>query len=169
MALFTSTNFQSLEQLLIDQLQDLYDAEQRITKALPQMADAADNPRLKAGFTEHLRQTEQQIARLEQVFKMLGQPTKGKTCHAMKGLVEEGQEVISATGDPAVKDAALIAAAQRVEHYEIAGYGTVRTFAQHLGRADIANILEQTLAEEKATDQKLTALAEEKINVQASH
>jgi ferritin-like metal-binding protein YciE len=168
MGLFSSTKFNSFEDLLVEQLQDLYDAEQRLTKALPKMADAARNPALKAAFQEHLRQTEGQVARLEQVFKMLGKAPQSKACEAMKGLIEEGQEVINAGGDPAVKDAGLIAAAQRVEHYEIAGYGTVRTFAQRLGRQDAARLLQQTLDEEAATDKKLTALAEQFINPKAA-
>jgi ferritin-like metal-binding protein YciE len=146
----------------------LYDAEQRLTKALPKMADAAHSPALKAAFQEHFRQTEGQVSRLEQVFRSLGKSARSKTCEAMKGLIEGGEEAISAKGDPDVKDAALIAAAQRVEHYEIAGYGTVRTFAQRLGRLDAAGLLQQTLDEEAATDKKLTALAEQSINPRAA-
>src|SRR5262249_43833897 len=149
------------------QLQDLYDAEKRLVKALPQMADAARSSALKAAFQEHFRQTEGHVSRLEQVFRMLGKSAQTKTCEAMKGLVEEGSEVISAKGDADVKDAALIAAAQRVEHYEIAGYGTARTFAQRLGRHDAAQLLQQTLDEEAATDKKLTALAEQSVNPKA--
>ena len=168
MGLFSSMRLDSMETLFLDQLQDLYDAEQRLTKALPQMADAAHSPSLKTAFQEHFRQTQGHVSRLEQVFKILGQTPKSKTCEAMKGLIEEGSEVISASGDPNVKDAALIAAAQRVEHYEIAGYGTVRTFAQRLGRQDAAQVLQQTLDEEGATDKKLTALAEQSINPKAA-
>src|SRR6185437_11125844 len=134
MGLFTSsTALNTFDDLFVEQLQDLYDAEQRLTKALPKMAAAAHSPALKSAFEEHLRQTQNHVTRLEQVFKSIGKSAQSKTCQAMKGLVEEGSEVIGANGDPNVKDAALIAAAQRVEHYEIAGYGTVRTFAQHLG------------------------------------
>jgi ferritin-like metal-binding protein YciE len=168
MGLFSSTSLNSFDDLFVEQLEDLYDAEQRLTKALPQMAAAAHNPSLKAAFQEHYRQTEGHVTRLQQVFQMLGKRAKSKTCEAMKGLVEEGQEAISASGNPDVKDAALIAAAQRVEHYEIAGYGTVRTFAQRLGRQDAARLLQQTLDEEGATDKKLTILAEQAINPKAA-
>jgi ferritin-like metal-binding protein YciE len=168
MGLFSGTSLKSFDDLLVEQLQDLYDAEQRLVKALPKMADAAHSSSLKAAFQDHLRQTEGQVRRLEEVFRMLGKSASSKTCEAMKGLIEEGQGAISATGDPDVKDAALIAAAQRVEHYEIAGYGTVRTFAQRLGRPDAARLLQQTLDEEAATDKKLTALAEQSINPKAA-
>jgi ferritin-like metal-binding protein YciE len=154
--------------LFVEQLQDLYDAEQRLTKALPKMAAAAHNPALKSAFQEHLRQTENQVRRLEQVFQSLGKSAQTKTCEAMKGLVEEGSEVISGEGDPDVKDAALIAAAQRVEHYEMAGYGTVRTFAQRLGKSEAARLLQETLNEETETDKKLTTLAEKAINPKAA-
>jgi ferritin-like metal-binding protein YciE len=168
MGLFSGMTLNSFDELFVEQLQDLYDAEQRLTKALPKMAEAAHSPSLKAAFQEHFRQTEGHVSRLEQVFRMLGKTAEGKTCEAMKGLVEEGQDAISSTGDPNVKDAALIAAAQRVEHYEIAGYGTVRTFAQRLGRQDAARLLQQTLDEEAATDKKLTTLAEQSINPKAA-
>ncbi len=168
MGLFTSASLDTFDHLLVEQLQDLYDAEQRLTKALPQMADAAHSASLKSAFQEHQRQTETHVKRLEEAFRMLGQSAKGKTCDAMKGLISEGSDVISGTGDPDVKDAALIAAAQRVEHYEIAGYGCVRTFAQRLGRSDVARILQQTLDEEAATDKKLTSIAEQMINPKAA-
>lgn len=168
MGLFSSMNFDSFETLFLDQLQDLYDAEQRLVKALPQMAQAAHEPSLKSAFQDHLRQTENHVKRLERVFQIMGKSAEGKTCQAMKGLVEEGQEVVSASGDSDVKDAALIAAAQRVEHYEIAAYGTARTFARHLGKNDAAQLLQQTLDEEGATDKKLTQLAERTINAQAA-
>jgi ferritin-like metal-binding protein YciE len=160
--------FNSFDDLFVEQLQDLYDAEQRLTKALPKMAQAAHNASLKSAFQEHLRQTENHVRRLDQVFRQLGKTAQAKTCEAMKGLISEGEEAISAGGDPDVKDAALIAAAQRVEHYEIAGYGTVRTFAQRLGRQDAARLLQETLDEEAATDKKLTALAERSINPKAA-
>jgi len=168
MGLFTGITLNSFDDLIIEQLQDLYDAEKRLTTALPKMAEAAHSSSLKSAFQAHLRETEGQVTRLEQVFKMLGTSAKTKTCEAMKGLIAEGQEAISASGDPDVKDAALIAAAQRVEHYEIAGYGTVRTFAQRLGRSDVAQLLQQTLDEEAATDKKLTALAEASVNPKAA-
>jgi ferritin-like metal-binding protein YciE len=167
MGLFSSENLDSFETLFCEQLADLYDAEQRLVKALPQMADAAHSNNLRIAFQQHLRETQEHVKRLEQVFKLMGKSPKSKTCQAMKGLVEEGSEAISATGDPAVKDAALIAAAQRVEHYEIAGYGTVRTFAQRLGMQDAVRLLQQTLDEEAACDKKLTQLAESSINVKA--
>ena len=169
MGLFSSSMaLNSFDDLFVEQLQDLYDAEQRLVKALPKMADASHSASLKSAFQEHYRQTQGHVSRLEQVFKMLGKSAQSKTCEAMKGLVAEGEEVLSAKGDPDVKDAALIAAAQRVEHYEIAGYGTARTFAQRLGRQDAARLLQQTLDEEGATDKKLTALAEQSINPKAA-
>ena len=167
MGLFSSLKLNSLNDLFVVQIQDLYDAEQRLTKALPKMAEASNNSSLKSAFQEHLRQTQNHVSRLEQVFKMMGKSAQSKTCEAMKGLIEEGDEMVSAKGDPNVKDAALIAAAQRVEHYEIAGYGTARTFAQRLGRNDAARLLQETLDEEEATDRKLTQLAEAWVNVQA--
>jgi len=169
MSLFSSNvALNTFDELFVEQLQDLYDAEQRLVKALPKMAAAAHNQRLKSAFQEHLRQTEGQVGRLNQVFQKVGREAKSKTCAAMKGLIEEGDEIISSSGDPNVKDAALIAAAQRVEHYEIAAYGTARTFAQRLGRQDAAQLLQQTLDEEAATDKKLTTLAEQSINPQAA-
>ncbi len=167
MGLFSSEKLDSFETLFCDQLMDLYDAEQRLIKALPKMAEAAHNNNLRIAFQQHLRETQEQARRLEQIFQMLGRSAESKTCEAMKGLVSEGQEVIDATGDPNVKDAGLIAAAQRVEHYEIAGYGTARTFAQHLGHHQAAQLLQQTLDEEAATDKKLTQLAEQNINIKA--
>jgi len=168
MGLFSSMALNSFDDLFVEQLEDLYDAEQRLVKALPKMATAAHNSTLKSAFQQHLRETENQVSRLEQAFKILGKSARSKTCEAMKGLVAEGDEVISASGDPDVKDAALIAAAQRVEHYEIAGYGSARTFAQRLGRNDVARLLQQTLDEEGATDKKLTSLAEQSVNLKAA-
>jgi len=169
MGLFSSSSpLNSFDDLFLEQLEDLYDAEQRLVKALPKMAAAAHSSALKSAFQQHLRETEGQVSRLQQAFKMLGKSPRSKTCEAMKGLVTEGDEVVSASGDPDVKDAALIAAAQRVEHYEIAGYGSARTFAQRLGRQDVAQLLQQTLDEEGATDKKLTALAEQTVNPKAA-
>jgi len=169
MGLFSSSlSLDSFDDLLLEQLEDLYDAEQRITKALPKMADAAKNGALKSAFQQHLSETQNHVSRLEQAFKALGKTARAKTCEAMKGLVEEGSEVISAKGDPNVKDAALIAAAQRVEHYEMAGYGSARTFAQRLGHTQVASLLQQTLDEEGACDKKLTSLAESAINPRAA-
>jgi ferritin-like metal-binding protein YciE len=167
MGLFSHKRFDTMEELLVDQLEDLYDAEKRLVKALPLMEAAAHDDILKDAFRMHLRQTEDHVARLEQAFRMMGRKAHAETCEAMKGLVAEGQEAIKASGEPEVKDAALIAAAQRVEHYEIAGYGTVRSFALRIGRRDVADLLQRTLDEEKATDKKLTAIAEESVNKEA--
>ncbi|REJ88165.1 MAG: ferritin-like domain-containing protein [Planctomycetota bacterium] len=168
MGLFTSTEFDSLDCLLTDQLQDIYDAEQRLVKALPKMADAASNAELRNAFNHHLQETKEQVRRLEQVFQSLGQKAESKTCEAMKGLIAEGEEMVNAKGDDAVRDAALIAAAQRVEHYEMAAYGTVRTLARQLGHESAAQLLQQTLDEESAADSKLTQIAESSVNVHAA-
>jgi ferritin-like metal-binding protein YciE len=167
MGLFSNVHLESLEDLLILELNDLYDGEKRLCDALPEMADAASSPLLKQAFHEHFKQTQRQVSRLEQIFVDLGRPAKSETCDAMKGLIKEGAEIISADGDVDVKDAALISAAQRVEHYEIAGYGSARTFAQHLGYTNVVRLLQSTLDEEKETDVRLTRLAEERINVRA--
>lgn len=156
----------SLRQLYIDELRDLYNAETQLTKALPKMAKASSNSELRQGFEEHLRQTSEHVSRLEQIFDMLGEKPTGKKCLGMEGLVKEGAETMKEDYEGAVMDAAIIGAAQRVEHYEIAGYGTVREFAQLLGEDEHISLLEQTLEEEKQTDEKLTQLAED-INSQA--
>jgi ferritin-like metal-binding protein YciE len=158
----------SLKDLYIDELKDLYNAENQLLKALPKMARKASAPELKRAFQDHLVQTEGHVNRLEKIFKGLGEKPTGKTCKAMKGLVEEGKEIIEEDGDESVLDAALIGAAQRVEHYEIAGYGVVRTFASLLGENAAVDLLQRTLNEEGETDKKLTALAETVINVDAS-
>jgi len=158
----------SLDDLFVAQIQDLYDAEQRLTKALPKMAAAASSKQLKSAFESHLRETEQHVVRLEKIFESMGLNPERETCEAMKGLIAEGEEAVDADGEADVKDAALIAAAQRVEHYEIAGYGTVRTLAEHLGRKDVARTLQQTLDEEAACDKKLTQIAESSVNVGAA-
>jgi ferritin-like metal-binding protein YciE len=150
----------SLKDLLVDELRDLHNAENQLVKALPKMAKAASNEELKEGFTQHLEETRGHIDRLDRALKMLGASAKGKTCHAMKGLVEEGSEAIEAEGPDAIRDAQLIGAAQRVEHYEIAAYGTARAFAETIGETKIADLLQDTLDEEGATDKKLTALAQ---------
>ena len=155
----------TLKELYIDELRDIYNAENQLTKALPKMAKAATSKELRAGFEEHLEQTKGHVDRLAQIFKELDEKPSGKKCKGMEGLVEEGKEVIDGHGGETL-DAGLISAAQRVEHYEIAAYGCVRTYAELLGEDDAAQLLEQTLNEEKATDQKLTKLAE-KINVEA--
>ncbi len=157
----------TIEDLLHHELKDLYSAENQLVKALPKMAKAASNPELKAGFAEHLEQTKGHVARLDQIGKALGKQLTGHKCKAMEGLIEEGAELISEDADERVKDAGLIGAAQRVEHYEIAGYGTARTIAEQLGLSDVAQLLEQTLAEEKATDEKLTILAGSTVNPEA--
>ena len=157
---------ETLNELLIEQLQDLYSAENQIIEALPKMAEAASSPELKRAFQEHLRQTEGQVERLEQCFEQLDTEAEGNECKCMKGLLEEGEDLMDEDAEPEVLDAGLIAAAQRVEHYEIAGYGCARTYAQLLGLKEVASSLQQTLNEEKETDQKLTELAES-INVEA--
>jgi ferritin-like metal-binding protein YciE len=157
----------SLHDLYVEELRDLYNAENQLLKALPRMAKAASHPDLKAAFTEHLEVTRGQVERLAGLFEELGEKPTGKKCKAMEGLVAEGKDVIDEDGEPAVKDAALIAAAQRVEHYEIAGYGCVRTFATLLGYTDAAELLQQTLDEEREADEKLTELAESVINIEA--
>jgi len=158
---------QSLEDLLHHELKDLFSAENQLVKALPKMAKAATNAKLKAGFTEHLEQTKGHVERLEQIATKLNIKLPGHKCKAMEGLVEEGAELIHEDADDSVRDAGLIGAAQRVEHYEMAGYGTARTLASHLGHDDVADLLEQTLNEEKETDKKLTDLAESAVNVEA--
>ena len=150
----------SLKDLLVDELKDLYNAENQLVKALPKMAKAASNPDLKNGFTAHLEQTRGHVARLEQAIKLLGESPKGKTCHAMEGLVEEGGEAIDTDAPDAVKDANLIGAAQRVEHYEMAAYGTALAFAKTLGESQVASLLKATLDEEGETNKKLTLLSE---------
>ena len=157
----------SLQDLYVNELKDLYNAENQLLKALPRMAKAASAPQLKAAFQEHLEVTRGQVARLEKIFAGLGVSPKGKKCKAMEGLVQEGKETMEENGEPAVIDAALIAAAQRVEHYEMAGYGCVRTFARLLGHKEAAKLLQATLDEEAEADKKLTDLAETVINVEA--
>jgi len=161
---------QSLHDLYVEELKDLYSAENQLVKALPKMAKAANSESLKAGFQEHLEVTKQHVERLDQIFDKLGKSPRGKKCVAMEGLIEEGSEIISHKKemDPSVLDAALIGAAQKVEHYEIAGYGTVRTFAKLLGEDEAAELLQETLNEEAETDEKLTALAETEINIEAA-
>jgi ferritin-like metal-binding protein YciE len=150
----------TIEDLFHQELKDLYSAENQLVKALPKMAKAATNEELKAGFEEHLEQTKGHVERLNQIGEQLGVKLTGHKCKAMEGLVEEGSEMISEDAEDSVRDAGLIGAAQRVEHYEIAGYGTARALATRLGHGDAAELLEQTLEEEKETDVKLTTLAE---------
>ena len=149
----------TLIELFIHELRDLYDAEHQVVDALPKMAEAAESDDLRAAFEEHLGQSRTHIERLERVFKHLDRKPTRKTCDGMKGLMKEGESVLEEDMDASVRDAALIAAAQRVEHYEMAGYGTLRTFAHVLGQAEIAHILQETLDEEEMTDKRLTQLA----------
>jgi ferritin-like metal-binding protein YciE len=158
---------ESLRQLYVNELKDLYNAETQLVKALPKMAKASSNAELRQGFEEHLRQTSEHVSRLEQIFDMLGEKATGKKCLGMEGLVKEGAETMSEDYQDALMDAAIIGAAQKVEHYEIAGYGTVRAFAEVLGENEHVSLLEQTLEEEKQTDEKLSQLAEQ-INSQAA-
>jgi ferritin-like metal-binding protein YciE len=158
----------TLQDLFVDQLQDIYDAEKRLVKALPKMAQAAGCEELRNGFEEHLEQTQLQVERLEQVFELIGSKAKAKTCEAMKGLIEEGDEIIKLKAEAEVRDAGLIAAAQKVEHYEIAAYGCLCTWAQQLGHQDAQNLLHNTLEEEKQTDAKLTDMAERHVNMHAA-
>jgi ferritin-like metal-binding protein YciE len=160
-------NLDTLRDLFVDELKDLYSAEHQLLKALPKMAKAATSTALKRAFESHLQETKGQVERLEQVFAGLGFSPKGKKCKAMEGLVEEGVEWMEEDADPDVMDAGLIAAAQRVEHYEMAGYGCVRTYAQLLGETKAATLLQKTLDEEGAADKKLTQLAK-RINVEAN-
>jgi ferritin-like metal-binding protein YciE len=157
---------ETMKELLLDELQDLYSAETQITKALPKMAKASSASDLKHAFESHLQETEGHVQRLETIFKHLKESPKGKTCEGMKGLLKEGDERVKEGGEPEVLDAGLISAAQRVEHYEIAAYGSARTYAELLGESEIVKLLEQTLEEEKAADQKLTKVAK-KVNVKA--
>jgi ferritin-like metal-binding protein YciE len=156
----------NLHDVYVEQLKDLHSAETQLIKALPKMAKAATSPELASGFEEHLEQTKEHAHRLEQILRKLEEKPTGKKCKAMEGLIEEGSETIHENASPAAKDALLIAAAQRVEHYEIAGYGSVKTYAHLLGQDEAANLLEQTLQEEVETDEKLTEAAES-INADA--
>ncbi len=158
----------SLQDLFVEQLKDLYSAEQQFTEAQTKVAKAVSNSELREGVTAHIEQTKEQIARLKKVAEMLDLSSlTGKTCQAAKGLVAEAEELLSEDGDSAVKDAGIIASLQRVEHYEMAGYGTVVAYAKRLGHQEVATLLEQTLEEEKATDAKLSQLAETSVNAQA--
>ena len=157
----------TLEQLYISELRDLYSAENQLLKALPKMAKAASAEELKDGFEKHLEQTKGHVRRLEQVFEALDENPKGKTCRAMKGLIEEGSEILKENGEESVLDAGIIVAAQKVEHYEIAGYGSARTFAHLLGQNKAAELLQATLDEESETNEILNKLAESVVNPEA--
>jgi len=150
----------SMDKMLVSELKDLYSAENQITKALPKMAKAASNSQLRSAFEQHLKETEEQIQRLEQIFEMIGESPRGKTCDGMKGLLEEGSQTMQEAEEGPVRDVVMIAAAQRIEHYEMAAYGTVRTYAERMDKPQIAKLLEMTFEEEKNTDQKLTQLSE---------
>lgn len=159
---------ETLRTALIDEIKDLYHAEKQLTKALPKLAKTASHDELRAAFEKHLEETQEQVSRLEQVFDLLDEKPKAKPCRGMAGIIEEGSEIISELDKGPVLDACLIASAQRAEHYEIAAYGTVVAWAQALELDDVATLLQQTLEEEKATDEKLTSLAESDVNSLAS-
>jgi ferritin-like metal-binding protein YciE len=167
MGLFSPT-FETLSDLYLNELRDLYSAETQLLKALPKMAEAASSSQLKEAFTAHLEETKGHVSRLEQIFDALGQKPTGETCKAMEGLIAEGEDYVKAGGDRDVRDAGLIGAAQRVEHYEISGYGTTRTLALRLGDSQAADKLQATLDEEAAADRKLTAIAESEVNLEAA-
>ncbi|WP_372399832.1 ferritin-like domain-containing protein [Azospirillum sp. HJ39] len=158
---------EALKDLLIEELQDAYSSETQILEALPAMADAASSPQLKQAFQTHLQETDGQVKRLEQIFQILQADPAGNTCEATQGLIEEAEEIMAQGLSPEVLDVALIMAAQKVEHYEIASYGSLRTLAETCGMSDIAKLLDETLSEEKATDEKLTQLAEGEVNQRA--
>jgi ferritin-like metal-binding protein YciE len=167
MGLFTK-DIKTMEDLFVHTLQDIYYAEQQITKALPDMVKKASNPQLKQGFETHLRETETHVKRLEQVFELLGKKAKGVDCPAIDAIIKEAKEVAGEVADKSVLDAALIAAAQAVEHYEMTRYGTLIAWAKQLGRNNVVTLLNQTLDEEKATDKKLTSVAEAQVNRKAA-
>jgi ferritin-like metal-binding protein YciE len=158
---------ETMRDLFLEQIQDLYDAEQRLTNALPKMAEASTSPELRRAFESHLTETRGQVTRLERIFQEMGQEPKATTCDAMKGLIKEGDSMASDIDQSPLRDAGLIAAANRVEHYEIAAYGSARSFAHILGMDPAVSLLEATLTEEKAADQKLTRIAESMVNEQA--
>jgi ferritin-like metal-binding protein YciE len=158
----------TLEQLYLSELRDLYSAENQLLKALPKMAKGATSPELKDAFEQHLEQTKGHVERLEELFQQLQESPKGKTCHGMKGLIEEGSEILKEDGEGSVLDAGIIVAAQKVEHYEIASYGSVRTFANLLGKGEDAKLLQSTLDEESETNEILNGLAESVVNPEAA-
>jgi len=158
----------TLNELMLDEVKDLYHAEKQLVKALPKMAKAATNDKLRTALSSHLEETRGQVARLEEVFALLDETPKTKPCAGMRGIIEEGSDLLQEDADGAVLDAGIIASAQRAEHYEIGAYGTIIAWAKELGLRDVARLLEQTLREEKAADQKLTALAENRVNAEAA-
>jgi len=162
------SNMESLQDLLQDELKDIYDAEKQLTKALPKLAKKASNEELRDALEQHLQQTEGHVERLERIFERLGMPAKGKRCEGMKHLIDEGSDMIGDADEEGTRDAVMIAAAQKTEHYEIASYGTLRTWANVLGLTEIAAMLEETLEEEKDADRRLTAIAESFVNEEAA-
>ncbi|MCX6968389.1 MAG: ferritin-like domain-containing protein [Verrucomicrobia bacterium] len=162
-----SLKINSLNDVFVQELRDIYDAEGQLVHALPKMAEAASTSELRMGFEQHLSQTQGHVSRLDRIFASLGQESGGETCEAMEGLISEGKDYINAEGDPMARDAGLIAVAQKVEHYEIAAYGTLRSIAKRLGNASAEALLQQTLEEESQTDKKLTSIAERQVNVGA--
>jgi ferritin-like metal-binding protein YciE len=162
-----ASKLQTLEDMYVDLLKDLYSAEKQLVRALPKMAKAADASDLQKAFQEHLRQTEGQVERIERIFSDMGGSPRGKKCVGMEGLIEEGNELLKEGAEPDALDAGLIAAAQKVEHYEIAGYGTARTWAQQLGYDKAARLLQETLDEESMANEKLTQIAESHVNMEA--
>jgi ferritin-like metal-binding protein YciE len=164
-----SMKLQSIEELFIHECKDLLSAEKQLVKALPKMAKGAANEQLRSAFEEHLEQTKTHVERLERVFSALGKAARAEHCKGMEGLIEEGSDLLEEDADAVVKDAALIGAAQRVEHYEIAGYGTARTLAELLGHQEAVDLLQQTLDDEKETDEKLTKLALSALRVDGAH
>ena len=163
-----SPTFETLHDLYLNELRDLYSAETQLLDALPKMAEAAGSSQLKEAFTGHLKQTEGHVRRLEEIFEALGEEPSGEICKAMQGLIAEGEDYVKASGERDVRDAGLIGAAQRVEHYEMAGYGTTRALAERLGESEAAEKLQATLDEEGEADQKLTAIAEGEVNAEAA-
>ena len=163
-----ATTEKTLDDLFLDTLKDIYYAEKQIIKALPKMAKAAQSPELKAGFEKHLEETEGHVERLDQVFELIGKPARGKTCEAILGILDEGKSIMDEFKGTAALDAGLIAAAQAVEHYEIARYGTLKTWAQQLGLSDAVTLLDATLQEEVATDKKLSQVAMANVNLKAA-
>jgi ferritin-like metal-binding protein YciE len=163
------SSMESLEDLMQDELKDIYDAEKQLTKALPKLARKATNEELRDALQTHLQETEGHVERLEQIFETLGMPARGKRCEGMKHLIDEGNDMISEAEEDATRDAIMIAAVQKTEHYEIASYGTLRTWANVLGKSEVASLCEETLEEEKAADEKLTAIAESFVNEQSAN
>ena len=161
---FSSLKLDSLNDLLIEQLRDLHNAETQLVDALPKMAEAASSEELKSAFKHHLDQTHEHVSRLDGIFREIGEKSSGETCEAMKGLLKEGETLLKAEGDPNVRDAGIIGAAQRVEHYEIAGYGTARSLSRRLGDNEVAAILQRTLNEEAEADKKLTSIAQGQVS-----